>query len=316
MAQKLLSVAGTVIATIGLQLLVLSLVSQDQSSALVIIGSGLAFLVPWPLALLVVRQGGGFALSALMTSGLVLGIVVSPALAVAYLVQFGLGSYAVPYLLMRGWRWDAAILSGTGLSLGAGIIALSAYALQQGQSALAFADNWARTEVDKALSALEYAKLPVEVAQQTEKIVQDLGNKLVELYPAMTILTIAIMLLVLVVFLSRKAGNFLPAQGLFHTWKVAEHLVWILIVSGAAVLFADGAWHRLALNVLVIILAIYFLQGLAILNHFFNLKGVPPFFRVLGYFLVVVSFPLRILATGVGIFDLWIDFRKPRNHKD
>ena len=316
MAQKVLSAVSTVIATIGLQLLVLGFVSQGQSSALVFVGSGLAFLIPWPLALLVVRRGGVFALSALLAVVLVLGVVVSPALAVAYMVQFGLGSVMVPYLLLRGWEWDVAVLSGTGLSLGAGIIALTAYALQQGQSAVAFTDNWARTEVDKALSALEYGKLPAEVAQQTEKIVQDLGNKLVELYPAMTILTIAIMLLVLVVFLSRKVGQFLPAQGLFHAWKVAEHLVWILIASGAAVLFLDGAWHRLSLNILVVILAIYFLQGLAILSHFFNLKGVPPFLRAFGYFLVVVSFPLRILAAGVGIFDLWIDFRKPRNHKD
>lgn len=316
MAQKVLSASGAVVATVGLQLLVLSLVSQGQSSALVFIGSGLAFLVPWPVAFLAVRLGAALAFSALLASCLLLDIVGSPALAVAYLVQFGLGSVMVPYLLSRGWRWDAAVLSGTGLSVGGGIIALSAYALKQGQSSLAFADNWARTEIDKALSALEYAKLPADVAQQTEKMVQDLGNRLVELYPAMTILTIAVMLLVLVVFLSRKADQFLPAQSLFHAWKVAEHLVWILIVSGAAVLFLDGAWHRLALNVLVVVLAIYFLQGLAILKHFFNVKRLSPFLRGLGYFLVVVSFPLRILATGVGIFDLWIDFRKPRNHKD
>ncbi len=316
MAQKVLSAAGTVVATVGLQLLVLGLVSQGQSSALVFVGSGLAFLVPWPNAYLAVRQGVGFAFCALLVSSILLGIVVSPALAVAYLVQFGLGSVMVPCLLMRGWRWDAAVLSATGLSLGGGILALSAYALRQGQTSLAFADNWARTEVDKALSALDYAKLPAEVAQETQEIVKDLGNRLIELYPAMTILTIALMLLVLVVFLRRKAEHFLPAQSLFHAWKVAEHLVWILIASGAAVLFLDGAWHRLALNILVVVLAIYFLQGLAILNHFFNVKGVPPFLRVLGYFLVVVSFPLRILATGVGIFDLWIDFRKPRNHKD
>lgn len=316
MAQKVLSASGAVVATVGLQLLVLGLVSQVQSSALVFVGSGLAFLVPWPVAFLAVRLGTAFAFSALLACCLLLGIVGSPALAVAYLVQFGLGSVMVPYLLLRGWKWDAAVLSGAGLSVGCGIIALSAYAVKQGQSSLAFADNWARTEVDKALSALEYAKLPAEVAQQTEKMVQDLGNRLVELYPAMTILTIAVMLLVLVVFLRRKADHFLPAQSLFHTWKVAEHLVWILIVSGAAVLFFDGAWNRLALNVLVVVLAIYFLQGLAILKHFFNVKKVPPFLRGLGYFLVVVSFPLRILATGVGIFDLWIDFRRPRNHKD
>jgi hypothetical protein len=49
MAQKVLSAAGTVVATVGLQLLVLGLVSQGQSSALVFVGSGLAFLVPGPM---------------------------------------------------------------------------------------------------------------------------------------------------------------------------------------------------------------------------------------------------------------------------
>jgi uncharacterized protein YybS (DUF2232 family) len=316
MAQKLLSVLGAVVATAGLQLLVLRLISQEQSSFLVIAGSGLAFLVPWPVAILVLRQGYRAAMAALFASGLLLGAAGSWPLAVAYLVQFGLGSVIVPHLLMKGWNWGAAVLTGTGLSVGGGIFALSAFSLQQGQSPLAFADSWARTEVDRAILALNSANLPADVAQQTERMIQDLGNKLVELYPAMSILTVAGMLLVMVLFLNRKAGQLLPSQSPFHAWKVAEHIVWILIVSGAAVLFLNGAWQRLAMNVVVVVLAIYFLQGLAILSYFLNVKGVPPVFRVLGYFLVVASFPLRVLATGVGIFDLWIDFRKPRNHKD
>lgn len=316
MVQKVLSVFGTVVTTAGLQLFVLSLVSQEQNSLLVLVGSGLAFLIPWPVAFLVLRQGSVSAVAALLTSGLLLGAVGSWPLAVAYLVQFGLGSVVVPYLLMRGWRWDGAVLTGTGLSIGSGILALGAYSMQHEQWPLAVADSWARTEVDKALLAFKSANLPAEIAGQTERIVQDLGNRLVELYPAMTILTIAVMLLVLVAFLSRKAGPLLPTQSFFHTWKVAENLIWTLIGSGAAVLFFEGAWQRLALNVVVIVLAIYFLQGLAIVSYFFNLKGVPRTFRVLGYFMVVASFPFRMLATGVGIFDLWIDFRKPRNHKD
>jgi uncharacterized protein YybS (DUF2232 family) len=124
------------------------------------------------------------------------------------------------------------------------------------------------------------------------------------------------MLLALVWFLRRRAAASLPAQRPFLTWKVAENLIWVLIGSGAGVLLLQGAWYRLALNVLLVVLAVYLLQGLAILSYFFNAKGVPPVFRVLGYFLVVASFPLRILATGVGIFDLWIDFRKPGKPKD
>lgn len=240
----------------------------------------------------------------------------SAALGGAYLMQFGVGSVIVPLLLKKCWHWDTAVLAGTGLSVAGGASILSVYAYRLGQSPLAFADGWARDEVDRALAALKQAGLPADVAQQTEKVLGEVGNKLVALYPAITVLTVAGMLLVLVMFLNRRAGDALPVQVPFSSWKVAENLIWVLIASGAGVLLFEGAWHRFALNVLVIMAAIYFLQGLAITSYFLIVKGVPPAFRILGYFLVVASLPLRVIATGVGIFDLWIDFRKPRNHKD
>jgi uncharacterized protein YybS (DUF2232 family) len=303
-------------ATVGLQLVVLGAVSQAQSSLLVLAGSCLAFTVPWPIALLLLRKGSSWALVALLASSLLLAGVGGLTLGLAYLVQFGVGSFLVPYFLKRGWEWDKAILISVGASAGSGLVALGAYAYQEGKTPLALADHWARTEVARALEALRSAKLPAEVALQTEQLVEEVGKKLVELYPAITILSVAGMLLVTVWFLRRRAGAVLPPQSPFKGWKVAENLVWVLISSGAGALFLQGGWHRFALNIVLIVSAIYFLQGLAILSHFFNVKGVPPIFRVLGYFLVVASFPLRILATGVGIFDLWIDFRKPRKHKD
>jgi len=36
----------------------------------------------------------------------------------------------------------------------------------------------------------------------------------------------------------------------------------------------------------------------------------------MGYFMLLAYFPLRLLLAGVGVFDLWIDFRKPRIRKD
>lgn len=316
MAKRVLAVLGAVAATVGLQVLVNGAVFQAQNSMLVVLGSGLAVLVPWPIALLSLRWGSLSAVLAMAGAMLVLAAAGSIGLAAAYLVQYGIGSVLVPHLLKKGWRWDGAVLAGTGLSAGCGALALSVYTARLGQSPLDFADRWARGEVDRALTALKAAELPADTAQQTQKMISAIGDKLVDLYPAMTILTIAAMLLILVLFLNRHGKALLPAQAPFRTWKVTENLIWVLIGSGAGVLFLQAPWQRLGWNILVVVLAIYFLQGLAILSYFFNLKRVPPLFRALGYFLVVVSFPLRMLATGVGVFDLWIDFRKPRNLKD
>jgi len=68
----------------------------------------------------------------------------------------------------------------------------------------------------------------------------------------------------------------------------------------------------IALNILTIVLPIYFLHGLAIVSFFFRKKNLPPVFKVLGYVLIMVLNPLPLIVTGFGVFDLWADFRKPK----
>jgi len=69
-------------------------------------------------------------------------------------------------------------------------------------------------------------------------------------------------------------------------------------------------------NVLIILLPLYFLQGLAVMEHFLVRKGLSLLMRGLSYLLLLVVNPLPVIVTGVGIFDLWADFRKPRPNKD
>jgi uncharacterized protein YybS (DUF2232 family) len=64
--------------------------------------------------------------------------------------------------------------------------------------------------------------------------------------------------------------------------------------------------------VLVILLPVYFLQGLAVIDCFFRRKSFSPVIRTIGYLLVTLVNPLPMLVTGIGVFDMWADFRKPR----
>ncbi|MDD5524767.1 MAG: DUF2232 domain-containing protein, partial [Smithella sp.] len=63
-------------------------------------------------------------------------------------------------------------------------------------------------------------------------------------------------------------------------------------------------------NIFLVTSFIYLLQGLAIVSFFFQKKNVPFFFRYLFYFLIAVQQILMIPIVAIGLFDIWIDFRK------
>jgi uncharacterized protein YybS (DUF2232 family) len=102
----------------------------------------------------------------------------------------------------------------------------------------------------------------------------------------------------------------------FARWRAPELLIWALIATGFAAVLSVGVVQTVALNLLVVLLPVYFLQGLAVAEHFFTRKGLPPLWRGLSYLLLLLLNPLPMIVTGVGIFDLWADFRKKRINND
>ena len=71
----------------------------------------------------------------------------------------------------------------------------------------------------------------------------------------------------------------------------------------------------LALNVFLVTAVFYFLQGLAIVAYYFHRKNIPYFLRSLAYVLIVFEQLFTLFVVGLGLFDLWGDFRR-LNKKD
>jgi uncharacterized protein YybS (DUF2232 family) len=97
----------------------------------------------------------------------------------------------------------------------------------------------------------------------------------------------------------------------FNSWVLQENFIWAFIASAGIVWFtSEGSLFGFGLNGLIICLAVYILQGLAIAFHFLESKSVPRFLWVL-LVAFIFSQPILIgLLVGLGIFDLWADFRK------
>jgi len=103
-----------------------------------------------------------------------------------------------------------------------------------------------------------------------------------------------------------KYPDFVPMD----RWQVPDSLIWGLIISGFALLLPSEVIKFVAINILIVILAIYLFHGLSIAVFFLNKYHVPPWIRIGIYFLIIIQLLFLVVLVLAGIFDQWVDFRK------
>ena len=95
-------------------------------------------------------------------------------------------------------------------------------------------------------------------------------------------------------------------------FKVPEYLIWLLIVGLVLFVGSDhglGAMAEVAgTNILVCLSVLYFFQGFGVYNDFMTFLRIRGFLRII-FTAFTVLYTWKILV-GVGIFDLWFNFRK------
>lgn len=293
--------------------IVLTILLQMVSSALGAGGVLLTLLVPFPAAYVHMRFGALLGGGIVAASTILLAVTGDPAGSLGYLLQFGLASFVLPFLLRRFWAWDRAVAVTTLGLVVLAAMALGLYAGSKGISVKQMAADYVQKEVDQALHIYQQSDVSAQQAAELEQMLQSLADFLLQAYPALAITVTWGILLLVVFLLSRFAGGRYTIAGLpFHQWKAPPFLVWFLIGGGFGMLLFDGLADVISLNVLAVVLPIYFLQGLAIVSYFFIRKNISAGFRVVGYLLIFFLNPLPMVVTGFGIFDLWADFRKPK----
>jgi len=111
-------------------------------------------------------------------------------------------------------------------------------------------------------------------------------------------------------WLLKKRGHRLAPWRDFKEWQLPENLVWGCIFGGGAILFSSGALETIGLNILIVLGALYCLQGLAVLVSQLTKWSIPLPLRAVVYaFIVVQTFGIILLAF-IGLVDVWADFRK------
>lgn len=174
-------------------------------------------------------------------------------------------------------------------------------------------ENYVAEVVKENIALYKKFNVPQEQIQMITEKTPQITRFFAGIFPALgisgSVVTVWANLLVGQMFFRLKGIPF-PGFGDLTTWKAPEKLVWVLIAAGGMLFVPIEGIVIVGMNLLIITGLIYMFQGLAITAFFFRKKQISRMFRFFFYGLIMVQQYMLIFVIAVGLFDLWVDFRK------
>ncbi|WP_320040378.1 DUF2232 domain-containing protein [uncultured Desulfobacter sp.] len=174
----------------------------------------------------------------------------------------------------------------------------------------------------RTLSALmtDYMNQSLSIAKQLSPELgmdQDMTQKLISsmmiVMPAMFMISFVTTLwlnILIIRKLLRHKGITIKSIEHLNLYKAPDTLVWAFIGCATTLMIPSSPVKIFGINCLIVLMLVYFFQGIAVISFFFQQKNTPVALKGFCYFLIAVQVYVLILVIGLGFFDNWFDFRK------
>jgi uncharacterized protein YybS (DUF2232 family) len=155
--------------------------------------------------------------------------------------------------------------------------------------------------------------MPEENIHMISSSMESFQYVLIRIFPALAIASTLFIIwtsLMLAKPLLKTKNLFYTDFGQLNLWKTPEYLVWIAIACGILLLIPDRAVRLMGINGIIILMTIYFFQGMAIVSFYFAKKQFPRLLRFFLYSLIAIWQVILLIVVILGFFDIWFNFRK------
>jgi uncharacterized protein YybS (DUF2232 family) len=283
------------------------------------IGEGLlTALAPFPLIVLAVKYPWRYALSLMGIEGalMVLGGRVQ---SLFFLGECALVVLAMAEAIRRGWSISRTLVGSLLVLFSVGTLLLALYSLFVQSPVQQLVTRY----VDRVVSVSQEYIRAVEQLQESEDeeltaLAETLPQHLRTVLPALIVLGHLFTHLCNYILVRRYCQRHQPPLTLdppdVTCWRASDYLIWAFLGSGVTLLVPLELVSTIGLNVLLVTLAIYLLQGLAIVLFWGRRLPLPLGVQCLMLVMVfLIAGPLCVIVcTAAGLFDLWVDFRRQR----
>lgn len=295
----------------GAALCLASLTLALAGGSIPIVGVFFAVLTPLPLILLSVRHGRAIALVGVLAVGVSLASLMGLGYAWVFYLEFSLPAMVLAEAIRREWAPELSVAAGSLAVLGGSLLGL--FMLSRGEGGpIEFLQEHLDLALQQAMGFYGKMGLSPDELWPVSASVEQVRNFLLATSPS---------LLIAAALLTTSTNYFLARGGLTRAstpggsypgfaWKMPDSLVWVLIGAASLILSRLPIAKEIGLNGLLIMMTLYFLQGLAIAAFWIRRLKLPPFVGMLGVVLLLIQPVLLLLLTGVGLFDIWFVFRR------
>jgi len=234
-------------------------------------------------------------------------------------LEFSIVGIGLAELFRRRLSLGNTILLATLFMLLIGLGMLVVMGLSRNMGPIEMILSYLGSHLDAAIQTFEDANQDQLNALELNAYAKAFMSTISQIYPSLMIIGtgFALWLNVVIARPLFKMGKLeYPKFISMDRWQAPDHLVWGLIGAGFALFLSSESIKFLAVNALIVILAIYLFHGLSIIVFFLNKYHVPSWMRLGIYFLIVVQQLFLAVLTFAGLFDQWIDFRKIHRRAD
>lgn len=271
-------------------------------------------LVPVPFMVLAVRRGNRYAFFSLIMVTIIIGLLTGLIYSVFVLVLFG------PMALAMGWWIRHRKEPHEVIFIGAVGAAAAIFAMMQ---LIAIVSGiHLTTEISQIFSSM--------IQQQAEAL-QSVNIQVMALEEAVSYLLLVLPGLILIQSLFGAFVNyyltmavlrrFVPSDDPlpeFSRFRLPGHVVsgsFILLFLSWATRFVEGINNDgLLANVTLLIVVIFFMQGISLISFWIKGTRVPRWLRIIILIILVLLSPMITLVSLLGLVDVLADFRKLTTH--
>ncbi len=286
-----------------------------------IAGPFFSLLTPLPFLYYSAKLGVSQAVKLTCVSILVTGLIAAitrQSQLIFLCFEFSVLGLILSEIFRRKMSIGTSVLLGTCLLLLIGLLVLAVAGLRKNLGPLEMVYAYLLESLEETARLYTQVGADPEKAGAFQETLKALKEGVALIYPSLMIVGSAFVVW-LNVIMSRplfiKRNLEVPDFGALDRWKSPELMVWGLIAAGFSLFLSFSPLRLVAVNALVIMLAIYFFHGLSVLLFYLNKYRVPPWMRVGVYALIVLQQILVVGVTMAGLFDQWIDLRRIHQKK-
>jgi uncharacterized protein YybS (DUF2232 family) len=228
-------------------------------------------------------------------------------------LEFSLLGLIIGELYRRKWNIGYSILVATASVLVIGFVILAVAGMRKNMGPLEMVYAYMEDSLRQTVGVYENMGAGAERAKEFRVYLDIVRDAISKVYPSMLVIGTGFVVWFNIIVsrpLFRMRNMAYPPYGALDRWRSSDLMVWGVIAAGFS-LFLSLPWIKLlAMNVLIVMMAIYVFHGLSILLFFLNKYRVPPWVRFGVYFLILFQQIFVIGLATAGLFDQWIDFRR------